>query len=86
MAISSLHVRAALARRWQDAAERRVHPSRLSFRIGEIRGCGDLWVAESLASYDGGPWQLTLTVLELCDGKVGREIVCSCGAPRTGAS
>jgi hypothetical protein len=86
MAISGLHVRAELVRRWQDAAERRVHPSRLSFRIGEIRGCGDLWVADGLARYDGGPWQLTLTVLELCDGKIGRETVYSCGAAGTGAS
>jgi hypothetical protein len=54
---------------------RRLYPAKLAFRIREIRGRDDLWVAENLISYDGGPWQFTTNILEFRDGKVVRETI-----------
>jgi hypothetical protein len=69
MTMSGLDVRAALVRRWED------HPSRIAFRIGSIRGEGDVWIVESSISYAGGPWQDAVHVLEFEDGRVVRETV-----------
>ena len=54
---------------------RRMYPAVLAFEIREIRGGGDLWVAENSISYDGGPWNLSVNILEFRDGKVVRETI-----------
>jgi hypothetical protein len=69
MTMSALDVRVALVRRWED------HPSPVAFRIGSIRGDGNVWVVESSMSYDGGPWQDAVHVLEFEDGRVVSETV-----------
>jgi SnoaL-like domain len=52
---------------------RRIYPAALRFRIRRIVGSGDLWVAENLISYDGGPWNPTVNILEFRGEKVAHE-------------
>jgi hypothetical protein len=47
----------------------------LAFEIRNIRGREDLWVAENSISYDGGPWNLTVSILEFRGDKVARETI-----------
>ena len=54
---------------------RRVYPAVTRFRIREIRGRDDFWVAENSISYDGGPWNPTVNVLEFRGDKVVRESI-----------
>jgi hypothetical protein len=56
-------------------AWRRMYPAALAFEIREIRGGGDLWVAENSISYDGGPWNLSVNILEFRDDKIVRETI-----------
>jgi hypothetical protein len=52
---------------------RRIYPASLRFRIRRIVGSGSLWVAENSISYDDGPWNLTVSILELRGEKVAHE-------------
>jgi hypothetical protein len=70
MTMSALDVRAACVRRWEE------HPARIAFRIGAIRGDGDVWVAETSISHEGGPWRDVVHVLTFEDGRLVRETVC----------
>jgi hypothetical protein len=54
---------------------RRLYPASLAFEIREIRGRDDLWVAENLISYDQGPWNFTVNILEFRGAKVARESI-----------
>ena len=54
---------------------RRMYPAVLAFRIREIRGDGDLWVAENSISYDGGPWNLSVNILQFRQDRVARETI-----------
>jgi hypothetical protein len=54
---------------------RRQYPASLAFEVREIRGRDDLWVAENLISYDGGPWNFTVNILEFRGDKVARESI-----------
>ncbi len=54
---------------------RRAYPAVLAFEIRNIRGREDLWVAENSISYDGGPWNLTVSILEFRGDKVARETI-----------
>jgi hypothetical protein len=54
---------------------RRMYPAVLQFQIREIRGGGDLWVAENSISYDGGPWNLSVNILHFRDERVARETI-----------
>jgi len=54
---------------------RRMYPAVLQFQIREIRGDGDLWVAENSISYDGGPWNLSVNILHFRDERVARETI-----------
>ncbi len=54
---------------------RRNYPASLDFQVRRIRGGGDFWVAENSISYDGGPWNLTVSILEFRGDKVAREAV-----------
>ncbi len=55
------------------ATWRKQYPTPLEVRVRRIRGRGDLWVAENTISYDGGPWNLTCSILEFRGDKVARE-------------
>jgi hypothetical protein len=40
-----------------------------------LRGQGNLWVVEGAISYDGGPWQPAVNILEFRGDKVDRETI-----------
>jgi hypothetical protein len=52
---------------------RKKYPAKLDFRIRRIAHDGQLWVVENLISYDGGPWQFTVNILEFRGAKVAHE-------------
>jgi len=52
---------------------RRRYPADLRFRIRRITAREDLVVAEVSVSYNGGPWQYGVQLLEFRDDKVARE-------------
>jgi hypothetical protein len=52
---------------------RRIYPASLRFKIRRWTGSGDLWVTENSISYDGGPWNLTVNILEFRGEKVAHE-------------
>ena len=53
-----------------EATVRRRRPS-----IREVRGRDDLWVAEGAISYDDGPWNFAVTILEFRGDKIARETI-----------
>jgi hypothetical protein len=40
-----------------------------------LRGQGDVWVVEGAISYDGGPWQPAVDILEFSGDKLARETI-----------
>ena len=54
---------------------RETYPAKLAFRMRELRGGEDLWVAENSISYDGGRWNPTVNILEFRGDKVSRETI-----------
>jgi ketosteroid isomerase-like protein len=52
---------------------RRLYPADLRFRIRQITAREDLVVVECSISYDGGPWQYGVQLLEFRDDKVALE-------------
>ena len=46
-----------------------------SFEFREIRGRDDLWVAEVSVSYDEGPWNYGVSILEFRGDKIARESI-----------
>jgi hypothetical protein len=54
---------------------RKQYPAALEFKIRQIRGRGDLWVAENSIRYDGGPWNYTCSILEFRGDRVARETI-----------
>ena len=55
-------------------AMREVYPSTLTMTIQRIRGSGDLWVAESIITYDGTPMH-AVNIMEFRDDKVAHETI-----------
>lgn len=53
------------------------YPASTSFEFREIRGEGDLWVAELSISYDydGGPPNFGVSILEFREDKIARESI-----------
>lgn len=54
---------------------RSEYPAETSFEFRDVRGHGDLWVAEISIAYDGGAPQFGISILELRDGKIARETI-----------
>jgi SnoaL-like domain len=54
---------------------RRQYPADVQFEVRELRGNGDLWVAEMSVSYDDGPPLSGVTILEFRGDKVARETI-----------
>jgi hypothetical protein len=52
---------------------RRIYQASRRFKIRRWAGSGDLWVTENSISYDGGPWNLTVNILEFRGDKVAQE-------------
>jgi hypothetical protein len=51
------------------------YPASTSFEIREVRGVGDLWIAEGTITYDHGPENFAVTILEFRDEKIARESI-----------
>lgn len=56
-------------------AFREDYPANVEFKIRRISGSGELWVAENLISYDGGPWMFTVNILRFRGGRVATEYI-----------
>jgi hypothetical protein len=54
-------------------AWRRQYPAKLDFGIRRISHGDDLWVAENVISYDGGPWMSAVTILRFRGDKIAHE-------------
>ena len=56
-------------------AWRRRYPTRLEFEPRELRGGGDLWIAETGLRYDGGEPVSVVKILQFRGDKVERETI-----------
>ena len=54
---------------------RRRYPAQVEYEFRRLRGSGDVWTAELLIRYDGGPWNHGIDILEFRDGKVAAETI-----------
>ena len=52
---------------------RQQYPSKLDFHPREIRGGGDLWVAEAVLTYDGGSPVNVVKIMQFSGDKIARE-------------
>jgi hypothetical protein len=51
------------------------YPANTSFEFREVRGEGDVWVAELTVSYDDGPPNYGVSVVEIREGRIARESI-----------
>jgi hypothetical protein len=51
------------------------YPASTNVGFREIRGRDDFWVAEISISYDDGPWNFGVSILELREDKIARESI-----------
>jgi hypothetical protein len=56
-------------------AWRRNYPARVEYDLRRVRGRDDVWVAEILLRYDGGPWNYGIDILEFRGEKVAHESI-----------
>jgi ketosteroid isomerase-like protein len=56
-------------------AWRSGYPAETAFEFGEVRGGGDLWIAELTVTYGGGPKSFGVSILELRGEKIARETI-----------
>jgi SnoaL-like domain len=54
---------------------RREYPAPTTPEIQEVRGGGDVWVAEITISYEGGPRNFGVSILEFREEKIARESI-----------
>jgi hypothetical protein len=54
---------------------RSIYPASTTFEIREVRGRDDLWVAEISVSYDQGPWNYGVSILEFRGDRIARESI-----------
>jgi ketosteroid isomerase-like protein len=51
------------------------YPANTSFEFREVRGSGDVWVAELTVTYDGGSPSFGVSILELRGERIARESI-----------
>ena len=56
-------------------AWRNGYPAGITYDIREVRGGGDVWVAEMTIHYDEGPQNFGVSILELRGDKIARESI-----------
>jgi hypothetical protein len=56
-------------------AMREAYPAEVAITIQRMRGAGDLWITETLVTYDGEKTMNAVNIMELRDGKVARETI-----------
>ena len=57
-------------REWRSS-----YPANTSFEYREVRGNGDIWVAELTVTYDGGDENFGVSILELRGDRIARESI-----------
>jgi hypothetical protein len=57
-------------REWRNS-----YPASTKVEFREIRGRADLWIVELSISYDDGPWNFGVSILEMRDDKIARESI-----------
>ena len=56
-------------------AWRSGYPASVDYEIREVRGGADVWVAEISITYDQGPVQFGVSILEFRGDKIARETI-----------
>jgi hypothetical protein len=56
-------------------AMREAYPAEVAITIQRMRGAGELWVTETLITYDGEKTMNAVNIMELREGKVARETI-----------
>src|SRR6188472_1024058 len=56
-------------------AWRKLYPAKVDYELKDMRGQGDLWIAELEIRYDGGPPWFGVSILEFRGDKVARETI-----------
>lgn len=56
-------------------AMREAYPANVSFDIRRIRNSGDLWIMETVVTYDGGSPLHGVAIMEFRDGKMVQETI-----------
>jgi hypothetical protein len=51
------------------------YPANTAFEFRDVRGRGDVWVAEVSVTYDQRPAQFGVSILEIRDEKIARESI-----------
>jgi hypothetical protein len=54
---------------------RETYPASVAITVRRMRGAGELWVTETLVTYDGEKTMNAVNIMELRDGKVARETI-----------
>ena len=54
---------------------RRGYPASVTYEIRDVRGAGEVWVAELTIRYDDGPQNFGVSILELRGDKIARETI-----------
>jgi len=54
---------------------RRGYPASVTYEIRDVRGAGEVWVAELTITYDGGAPHFGVSILEFRDDRVVRETI-----------
>jgi hypothetical protein len=54
---------------------RSQYPAETTYEFREVRGGGDSWVVELTVTYDGGPKNFGISILELRGDKIARETI-----------
>jgi SnoaL-like domain len=57
-------------REWRSS-----YPADTNFEFREVRGEGDVWVAEITVTYDDGPKNYGVSIIETRGGKIARESI-----------
>jgi hypothetical protein len=57
-------------REWRSS-----YPANTSFDFKRVRGGDDLWIAELTVTYDGGPPNFGVSIVELRDDRIARESI-----------
>lgn len=65
---------------------RSKYPASTSFEIREVRGQGEIWVAELSIAYDDGPVNFGVSILELRGDRIARVDLCRGGLGATGVA
>lgn len=52
---------------------RKRYPANVEFKVRQLTGAGELWVAETALRYDGGPWHYGCSILTFRGNRVIRE-------------